>query len=105
MQASAGTMQQVFQGMQFPMTKEQIIEQARKQNVSNDIIQTIEMIPEGEYESADSLMIAIDAISQTAGEGGGGKSQSFGGSGHGETGEDGPSHGGSSQGFGGRGGE
>jgi hypothetical protein len=108
MRASTSSMQDILRGMQFPMRKGQIIEYARKQNVSNDIIEQIEMIPDEEYKSADSLMQAIDTASQKVGGGGGGKSQSFGGTGLGETGESGgggPSSGGSSQGFGGRGGE
>jgi len=102
MKASPSMMQQVFQGMQFPMTKEQIMQHVKKQNVSNDIMEQLEMIPDGEYDSAESLMRAIESASQMAG--GGGKSQSFGGTGRGGTGEGGPSHGGGSQGFGGRGG-
>jgi hypothetical protein len=108
MRASASSMQDILRGMQFPMRKQQIIDYAKRQNVSNDIIQDIEMIPDEEYKSADSLMQAIDIASQKVGGGGGGKSQSFGGTGLGETGESGgggPSYGGSSQGFGGRGGE
>lgn len=104
MRASASGIQDVLRGMQFPISKEQILESVRKQNVSDDIIKQIELIPDEEYRSADSLMRAIDAASQQAGGGGGGRSQSFGGSGDAGTGEGGPSHGGSSQGFGGRGG-
>ena len=107
MRASASSMQNMLRNMKFPMTKEQIIEQARRQNVSSDIIEVVEMIPDEKYESADSLMRAIDAVSQKVGGGGGGKSQSFGGTGRGGTGESGgggPSSGGSSQSFGGRGG-
>jgi len=108
MRASTSSVQDMLRGMKFPMRKEQIIEQARKQNVSNDIIEQIEMIPDEDYKSADSLTRAIDLASQKVGGGGGGKSQSFGGTGLGETEESGgggPSSGGSSQGFGGRGGE
>ena len=107
MKASASSMQDILRNMQFPIRKEQILEYARKQNVSNNIIYQIEMIPDEEYKSADSLMQAIDVASQKISGGGGGKSQSFGGTGSGETGESGgggPSSGGSSQGFGGRGG-
>jgi len=108
MRASASSMQEILRGMQFPMRKEQIIEHARRQNVSNDIIEDIQMIPDEEYKSADSLMQAINIASQKVGGGGGGKSQSFGGTGRGgteESGGGGSSSGGSSQGFGGRGGE
>ena len=100
-------MQDMLKNMKFPMRKEQIIESARKQNISNDIIEVIEMIPDEEYSSSGSLMRAIDEATQKVGGGGGGKSQSFGGTGLGETGESGgggPLSGGSSQGFGGRGG-
>ncbi|WP_292387884.1 DUF2795 domain-containing protein [Methanosarcina sp. UBA5] len=105
MKASPSMMQEMFRNMQFPMTKDQIIEHATRQNISSDIIENLQMIPDREYESADSLMKAMEAASQQAGRGGGGKSQSFGGTGVGETGEGDPSSGGSSQGFGGRGGE
>jgi Protein of unknown function (DUF2795) len=108
MRASASSMQDILRGMQFPMRKQQIIDYARRQNVSNDIIQDIEMIPDEEYKSADSLMRAVETASQKVGGVGGGKSQSFGGTGLGgtkESGGGGSSSGGSSQGFGGRGGE
>jgi len=105
MRSSASSMQDILRNVQFPIRKKQVLEHARKQNVSKNIIEQIEMIPDEEYKSADSLMQAIDVASQKVGGGGGGKSQSFGGTGVGETGEGGPSSGGSSQGFGGRGGE
>jgi hypothetical protein len=105
MKASPSMMQEMFRNMQFPTTKDQIIEHARRQNVSSDIIENLQMIPDREYESADSLIKAMEAASQQAGVGGGGKSQSFGGTGRGGSGGGGPSTGGSSQGFGGRGGE
>jgi hypothetical protein len=103
MRVSASSMQEIFRDMKFPMTKDQILEQARSKNVSSDIVEDLQMIPDREYESADSLIRAIEAASQQVG-GGGGKSQSFGGSGTGGTGGGGPSEGGSSQSFGGRGG-
>lgn len=104
MRASASSMQEIFRDMKFPMTKDQILEQARSKNVSSDIMEDLQMIPDREYESADSLIRAMEAASQQVGGGGGGKSQSFGGSGTGETGGGGPSEGGSSLSFGGRGG-
>lgn len=104
MRASASSMLEIFRDMKFPMTKDQILEQARSKNVSSDIMEDLQMIPDREYESADSLIRAMEAASQQVGGGGGGKSQSFGGSGTGETGGGGPSEGGSSQSFGGRGG-
>jgi len=97
-------MQEIFRDMKFPMTKDQILEQARSKKVSSDIMGDLQMIPDREYESADSLIRAMEAASQQVGGGGGGKSQSFGGSGTGGTGGGGPSEGGSSQSFGGRGG-
>lgn len=62
-------MENMLRNMQFPMTKRQIVEHTRRQNVSNNIIEVIEMIPDEEYESADSLMRAIDAASQKVGGG------------------------------------
>ena len=104
MRASASSMQDIFRSIQFPIRKEQIIEQVRKQNVSSDIIEDLQMLPDREYESADSLMKAMESASQQAGGGGGGKSQGFGGTGTGGSGGGGSSTGGSSQSFGGRGG-
>jgi len=104
MTASASMMQEIFRNMQFPMTKDQILEQVRRQNVSSDVIEDLEMIPDREYESADSLIKAMESVSQRAGGVGGGKSQGFGGTGTGGSGGGGSSTGGSSQGFGGRGG-
>lgn len=104
MRASSSTMQDIFRNMQFPMRKEQIIEHARRQNASSDIIEDLQMLPDREYESADSVMRAMETASQQTGVGGG-KSQGFGGTGTGGSGEGGSSTGGSSQGFGGRGGK
>ena len=86
MRASASMMQEIFRDMQFPMRKDQIIEHARRQNASSDIIEDLQMLPDREYESADSVMKAMEATSQTVGGGGGGKSQSFGGTGTGGSG-------------------
>lgn len=105
MRASPSTMQEMFRNMQFPATKNQIIEQVRKQSASSDIIEVLQMIPDREYDSLDSLMQAIGSASQQTGQGGGGKSQGFGGTGTGGSGGGGSSSGGSSQSFGGRGGE
>ena len=77
MRASASSMQDILRGMQFPMRKGQIIEYARKQNVSNNRIYQIELIPDEEHKSADYLMQAMDIASQKISGGGGGKSQSF----------------------------
>lgn len=74
MRASASSMQDILGNVQFPIGKEQVLEHARKQNLSEEVIKQIEMIPDEEYKSADSLMQAIDAASQKVGGGGGGKS-------------------------------
>ena len=80
-------MQETLRDVQFPMRKDQIIEHAKRQNPSNDVIEDLQMLPDREYESDDSLMKAMEAVSQTAGGSGGGKSQSFGGTGRGGSGE------------------
>jgi hypothetical protein len=105
MKASSSSMQEIFRNIKFPVNKEQILEHARKQNASSDTIDTLEMIPDQQYDSANSLMRAMEEAIQHIGQGGGGKSQGFGGTGRGGSGGGGPSSGGSSQGFGGRGGE
>ena len=63
MRASASSMQEIFRDMKFPMTKDQILEQARSKNVSSDIMEDLQMIPDGGGPSE------------------GGSSQSFGGRG------------------------
>lgn len=105
MRVSASTIEDMLKGMKFPIRKEGVIDYAKKHNVSDDVLNNIMLIPDEEYNSAEELRVAIESASQEAGGGAGGKSQSFGGTGYGETGEGGPSRGGSSQGFGGRGGE
>jgi len=99
----------ILKGMKFPVRKEQILQYVRGQNVTNDVIEDLQRLPDREYESAESVMKALEASgqqsSQQAGGGGGGKSQGFGGTGTGGSGGGGPSTGGSSQSFGGRGGK
>jgi hypothetical protein len=55
MRASTSTMQDVLRDVEFPARKEQIIEQAKKQNAPDKVIKDLQNLPDRTYESADSL--------------------------------------------------
>jgi hypothetical protein len=55
MRASTSIMQDVLRDVEFPARKEQIIEQAKKQNAPDKVIKDLQNLPDRTYESADSL--------------------------------------------------
>jgi hypothetical protein len=56
MQASTTEIQSILGNVKYPATKKQIINEARKQNISGDTMQTLENIPDREYNSADDVV-------------------------------------------------
>jgi hypothetical protein len=44
-----------FLNMKYPVKKMDIIQQAKKNGVSSDMMQTLEELPDKEYSSADEL--------------------------------------------------
>lgn len=46
---------QEFLNMKYPVTKKDIIQQAKKNGASSDMMQTLEELPDKEYSSADEL--------------------------------------------------
>lgn len=59
MRVGTSTVQDVLKEIQFPARKEQIIEQARKQNAPDEVIKDLQKLPDQVYESVDSLMGSI----------------------------------------------
>jgi hypothetical protein len=58
MQQSSSTenVQNVCGNMKFPATKKQILEEARKSNMSSDVISALESCPDRQYNSCDDIM-------------------------------------------------
>lgn len=56
MQASTAEIQSILGNVKYPATKNQVIDEARKRNVSGDTMQALENIPEREYKSADDVV-------------------------------------------------
>jgi chromatin segregation and condensation protein Rec8/ScpA/Scc1 (kleisin family) len=52
MQASATEVQYALGNLNYPLKKRQLIEEARRQNVSNEAMQILENIPNREYDSS-----------------------------------------------------
>ena len=56
MQASITEVQSILGNVKYPANKKQIIEEARKQNISGDTMLTLENIPNREYSSSDDVI-------------------------------------------------
>jgi hypothetical protein len=56
MQASTAEVQTILGNMKYPATKNQIIDEAQRRNISGDTMQTLENIPDREYGSADEIV-------------------------------------------------
>jgi hypothetical protein len=55
-QVSSTEIQNALGNMKYPALKQQIIDEAKKQNVSNEAIQTLENIPNREYNSSAEVI-------------------------------------------------
>ncbi|AKB77838.1 hypothetical protein MSHOH_1355 [Methanosarcina horonobensis HB-1 = JCM 15518] len=56
MQASATEVQNALGNLNYPIKKRQLVEEAKRQNVSNDVMQILENIPNREYDSSSNVM-------------------------------------------------
>jgi len=56
MQASTTEVQSILGNIKYPATKNQVIDEARKQNIIGDTMQALENIPDREYNSADDII-------------------------------------------------
>lgn len=56
MQASVTEVQSILGNVKYPANKKQIIDEARRQNISGDTMQTLENIPNREYSSSDDVV-------------------------------------------------
>lgn len=56
MQASVTEVQSILRNVKYPANKKQIIEEARRQNISGDTMLTLENIPNREYSSSDDVV-------------------------------------------------
>lgn len=56
MQASVTEVQSILGNVKYPANKKQIIDEARRQNISGDTMMTLENIPNREYSSSDDVV-------------------------------------------------
>ena len=54
-QSSSNEMQKVCGTMKFPATKEQILDEARKMNLSSDVMDALQNCPSRQYNSCDDI--------------------------------------------------
>lgn len=62
MQASSTEVQNALGNINYPVKKRQLIEEAKKQNVSNETIQTLENIPNKEYNSFADVIQEVEGF-------------------------------------------
>jgi hypothetical protein len=56
MQASATEVQNALGNLNYPITKRQLIEDAKRQNISSEVMQALENIPNREYDSSSDVI-------------------------------------------------
>ncbi len=54
--SSSADVQRVLQNVQFPATKQQLIEEARKQNLSSDVINVLQDCPDRQYNNSQDII-------------------------------------------------
>jgi hypothetical protein len=54
--SSSTDVQKVLQNVQFPATKQQLIEEARKQNLSSDVISVLQDCPDRQYNNSQDII-------------------------------------------------
>jgi len=58
-QAEFIKVQKSLSGMDYPASKQDLIEHARKQNADRDVIEALESIPDREYEGPSGVSSAV----------------------------------------------
>ncbi len=62
MQASTNEAQTILGSVDYPVTKSQIIDEAKKWNISGDTMQALENIPNRKYNSADDVINEFESF-------------------------------------------
>lgn len=55
-QSSSAEVQRILGNVKFPATKKQLLEEARKQNISSDVINVFESCQDRQYNSSDDII-------------------------------------------------
>lgn len=54
--SSSTDVQRVLQNVKFPATKQQLIEEARKQNLSSDVMNVLQDCPDRQYNNSQDII-------------------------------------------------
>lgn len=60
---SAGTVYNFLKGTKYPARKDELIQQAKKNNENINILKEIESLPEKEYSSQDDVILTGSKLS------------------------------------------
>jgi hypothetical protein len=55
-QSSSTDVQNILQNMKFPATKQQLVEEAKKQNISSDVINVLQSCPDRQYNDSQDII-------------------------------------------------
>jgi hypothetical protein len=58
-QAEFIEVQKYLAGINYPATKEELIDHAKKQNASKDVIDALSALPDGEYDGPNKVSSAV----------------------------------------------
>jgi hypothetical protein len=62
-QAEFIKVQKFLSGMDYPASKQDLIEHARKQNADQDVIEALEHLPDREYDGPNVVSSAVAKVS------------------------------------------
>lgn len=60
--ASPATIEEYLSGMDFPASREDLVQHARQQNAPHSVIATLERVDEGEYNSPIEVSSAVGMV-------------------------------------------
>lgn len=60
--ANPAAIQEYLGGLDFPATKQELIDQARNQDAPQDVMSVLEQVDDGEYESPTDVSRALEHI-------------------------------------------
>ncbi len=60
---SPETVYNYLKGMRYPARKDKLIEQAKKNEADNEVLEAMESLPEKEYKSQDELILTGSKMS------------------------------------------
>ncbi len=63
---NVGEMQQYLEGIEFPVTRDELVDYAQTNGANDDVVGQLEKLPDREYSSMAELMVVTNSTSSSA---------------------------------------